>query len=218
MALSDIIREVDEELRRENWEILWKKYGKFAVAAAMALVLGTAGVVGWREYDRSQREEAGGRFGAVITEVENTKEAAQAADLLAAYIPEASGGYATLARLREAKLRADAGEPELAIALYEALAGDNSVEPVFRDLAMLYSVRMQVDSGDPVALDTRLSPLAADGSPWRYTARELQAVLALNGGDSAAAREIFANLADDTQAPDSLRTRASEMLRALGPS
>ena len=56
LALSDIIREVDEELRRENWEILWKKYGKLAVAAAVALVLGTAGVVGWREFDRSQRE------------------------------------------------------------------------------------------------------------------------------------------------------------------
>jgi hypothetical protein len=218
LALSDIIREVDEELRRENWEILWKKYGKLAVAAAMALVLGTAGVVGWREYDRSQREGAGDEFGALIAEVESTEEAARAADMLAAYIPGAPDGYATLARLREAKLRADAGEEEVAITLYDGLAGDNAVEPLFRDLAALYSVRMQVDSGDPVVLDKRLSPLAADGSPWRYTARELQAVLALNGGDSGAAREIFTRLADDTEAPDSLRTRAAELLRAMGPS
>jgi hypothetical protein len=218
LALSDIIREVDEELRRENWEILWKKYGKLAVAAALALVLGTAGVAGWREYDRSQREVAGDRFGAVIAEVESTRKPGQAADMLAAYIPGAPDGYAALARLREAKLRADAGEFEAAIALYDALAGDSATEPLFRDLAALYSVRMQVDSGDPVALDKRLTPLAADGSPWRYTARELQAVLALNTGDSAAARAIFARLADDTEVPDSLRTRASEMLRAMGPS
>ncbi len=216
--MSDIIREVDEELRRENWEILWKKYGKLAIAAALALVLGTAAVVGWREYDRSRRMAAGDRFGAVIAEVESTKNPAVAADMLATYIANAPGGYAALARLREAKLRADAGEREAAIALYDALAADGSVEPLFRDLAALYSVRMQIDGGDAIALNARLSPLAADASPWRYTARELQAVVALNSGDSAAAREIFTRLADDMETPDSLRTRATEMLRSLGPS
>lgn len=216
--MSEFIREVDEELRRENWEILWKKYGKFAIAAAVALVLGTAAVVGWREYDRSQRMAAGDSFAAVIAEVENTKEPAQAADMLAAYIPSAPDGYAMLARMREAKLRADAGEREAAIALYDALAADSSVEPLFRDLTALYSIRMQVDGGDAAALNARLSPLAADDNPWRYTARELQAVIALNSGDTAAAREIFTRLADDMDAPDSLRTRATEMLRAMGPS
>jgi hypothetical protein len=216
--LSDIIREVDEELRRENWEILWKKYGKLAVAAAVALVLGTAGTVGWREFDRSQREKAGATFGTVIAAVENTEKPAEAADMLAAYIPGAPDGYAMLARLREAKLRADAGQIEAAIALYDGLAGDSAVEPLFRDLAALYSVRMQIDSGDPIVLDARLSALAADGGPWRYTAREMRAVLAMSDGDSAAAREIFTKLADDMDAPDSLRTRAAEMLRAMGPS
>jgi hypothetical protein len=218
MALSDIIREVDEELRRENWEILWKKYGKFAIAAAVALVLGTAGVVGWREFDRSQRMVAGERFSAAIAEVEDTKDPVQAAELLAAYIQDAPDGYATLARLREAKLRADGGDREAAIVLYDSLAADSAVEPLFRDLAALYSVRMQVDGGDPITLNARLSPLAADGKPWRYTARELQAVVALNSGDSATAREIFTRLADDMETPDSLRTRATEMLRAMGPS
>jgi len=216
--LSDIIREVDEELRRENWEKLWKKYGKLAIAAAIALVLGTAAVVGWREYDRSQRMEAGERFGAVIAEVENTKDPAQAADMLAAYIPDAPDGYATLARMREAKLRADAGDRETAIAIYDALAADSAVEPLFRDLAALYSVRMQVDGGDPATLNARLLPLAVDGNPWRYTARELQAVVAMNSGDNSAAREIFTRLADDMDTPDSLRARATEMLRAMGPS
>lgn len=216
--MSEFIREVDEELRRENWEILWKKYGKFAIAAALALVLGTAAVVGWREYDRIQRRAAGDRFGAVIAEVENTPQPAKAADLLASYISDAPAGYGMLARLREAKLRADAGDRETAVGLYDSLAADSSVEPLFRDLAALYSVRMQIEDGDPAALNARLSTLAAEGNPWRYTARELQAVLALKGGDVAGARGIFTSLADDMDAPDSLRSRATEMLHALGPS
>lgn len=216
--MSEFIREVDEELRRENWETLWKKYGKFVIAAALALVLGTAAVVGWREFDRNQRRAAGDRFGAVIAEVENTPDPAKAADLLANYISDAPDGYGMLARLREAKLRADAGERETAIGLYDSLASDSSVEPLFRDLAALYSVRMQIEDGDAATLSARLATLAADGNPWRYTARELQAVLALKGGDAAGARAIFTSLADDMDAPDSLRTRATEMLRAMGPT
>lgn len=216
--MSDILREVDEEIRRENWENLWKKYGKYLVAAALVAIIATASVVGWREYDRSRRMESGDRFAAAVTEAENTADPAQAADILAAYVSEAPTGYATLARLREAKLRADAGDPKAAIAIYDAIASDNSVERLFRDLAALYSVRMQIDKGDPSKLNSRLLPLAADDSPWRYSARELQAIVDLRSGDTAAARELFTRLADDANAPDSLRTRATEMLHAMGPS
>ena len=115
--MSDIIREVDEELRRENWETLWRKYGKLIIAAALALVLGTAGVVGWREYDRSQREAAGGVFGTVIAEVENSEKPGVAADILAAYIPGAPDGYAMLAR--------DAGVRDLVLTHISARYADN---------------------------------------------------------------------------------------------
>ena len=46
--LSDIIREVDEELRREDWEKVSEKYGKFVIAGAVGIVLATAAVVGWQ--------------------------------------------------------------------------------------------------------------------------------------------------------------------------
>lgn len=216
--MSDIIREVDEELRREDWEKVWKKYGKFVIAGAVGIVLATAAVVGWKEYDRSQRMAHGDRFAAAVELVENAENPAAAADAMAAYAKDAPDGYRTLARFREAKYRADSGDRAAAIALYDALAADNSVEPLFRDAATLYSVRMQIAEGDRAALTARLEPLMAEANPWRYTARELAAVLALGAGDAEAARQIYAPIADDLNAPQSLRGRAAEMLRALGPS
>lgn len=215
--MSDIIREVDEELRREAWEKVWEKYGKFIIGGAVAIVLVTAGVVGWREFDRSQRMQAGDAFGSVLAQVENSDDAAKAAQMLAEYRADAPGGYETLARLREAKLRADAGEADAAIALYDGLAVDSGAEPLFRDLALLYSIRMQVDGGEAAALRARLAPLLAEDNPWRYTAREMEAAILLTSGDDAAAREIYTRLADDLLAPEGLRARAAEMLRALAP-
>ena len=216
--MSDIIREVDEELRREDWEKVWKKYGKLVIAGAVGIVLATAAVVGWKEYDKSRRVAHGDRFAAAVELVENAENPAEAADAMAAYAKDAPDGYRTLARFREAKYRADAEDRAAALALYEALATDTSVEPLFRDLATLYAVRMQIAEGDRAVLSARLEPLMAEANPWRYTARELAAVMALRAGDAETARQIYAPIADDLNAPQSLRARAAEMLRAQGPS
>lgn len=212
--MSDIIREVDEEIRRENWQKLWQRYGKFLLAAAVGLVLGTAAVVGWREYDESQRLRQGENFAAAVAAAESAESRSASADTMAALAEDAADGYAMLARFREAMLRAEAGESEAAIAVYDALAGDDSLEPMFRDLAVLYSVRVQADTGDAATLIARLAPLTSEIGEWRYSARELTAILHLGAGDKAMAREAFQFLADDLLAPEGLRARAAEMLRA----
>ena len=44
--MSDIFHEVEEEVRREHYEKLWKKYGNYVIAVASVLVLGVA--YGWK--------------------------------------------------------------------------------------------------------------------------------------------------------------------------
>ncbi len=213
--MSDIIREVDEQIRRENWEKLWKRYGRFLFGAAVGVVVVTAAIVGWREFDKSRRLEQGDNFAAAVAVAEASDSPSASADAMAALAEQASPGYAVLARFREAWLRAEAGEREAAIAAYDALAADGSAEPMFRDLAVLYSVRMQADVGEAAGLIARLAPLTAEDGVWRYSARELVAILHLGAGDTAAAREAFQFLADDLLAPEGLRARAAEMLRAM---
>lgn len=214
--MSDIIREIDEDLRREDWEQVWKRHGKYVIAVALGIVVATAALVGWREYDKRQRAAEGAAFAEVIERVELTGNAAAAADILDTYLAGAPDGYALLARFRQAKLIADAGDRAAAAAAYDAVAADGGAPELFRDMATLYAVRMRIGTGEPAALVERLDPLAADGRPWRYSARELTAIVLLGAGDMAAGREAYARLADDLDAPRSLRARAAEMLRALG--
>jgi hypothetical protein len=46
--MSDIIREVDEELRHERYMRLRDRYGLYLIAAALIVVVG---VGGWRAYE-----------------------------------------------------------------------------------------------------------------------------------------------------------------------
>ncbi len=65
-------------------------------------------------------------------------------------------------------------------------------------------------------LDAKLAPLDTPTGPWRFSARELRALAALKTGDAKTAKDLYRQLADNADAPQSLRARAAEMLAVLG--
>jgi hypothetical protein len=209
-----LFREVDEDLRHEQFAKLWKAYGGYVVAAALAIVLGVAGYQLWRNYDIRTREEKGAAYARAMAAVEAGRldEAAKGfADLAAR-----GGGYGVLARLQEAALKDKRGDRAGAVALYRALAEDGSADRVLRDLATLRAALVEMDDSDPAAIARRVGELAVDGNPWRASAREILAALAFKAGDREKARALYAQVADDPEAPDGLRARAAEMLAAIG--
>jgi hypothetical protein len=212
--LADIFREVDEDLRRDRLSALWQRYGKYVIAFAVAVVLLTAANVGWQKWSESRRIEQSERYLAAMQPLEDGNEAA-AANALAGFADDAGSGYATLARLQEAAARAKLGDTAGAVQVYDALADDDGIEPLYTELAVVLSAMHQLDTGDPQALRGRLTPIAAADSPWRHSAKELLGLLALRSGDMAGATEMFQQLADDPDAPQSARARAAELLASV---
>lgn len=212
--LADIFQEVDEALRRERVEKLWRRHGKLIIAVAAAAIIGTAGYVGWQKYRANQAAELSDRYAAALAAADPASGDPAAAETAFAELSAAGSGYGSLAQLQAAGLKAET-DPAAAAALYDKLAADTSAPDELRDLARLLKVMQLVDSGDPAALEAELAPLGAEENPWRFSARELGAVLALKAGDRTRATEILTGLADDVAAPPALRARAAELLAAL---
>ncbi len=215
MSDDQLFREVDEEVRRDRFEALLKRYGKF-VAGGIALVaiLGIAFVL-WLQLQERRGLEAGAQFSAAVQLVADG-ELEQAADEFAVLAETAKPGYRMLARLRQAALLIELGDTDEAIAVYDGVAADSSVDRVYRDLAVLLSVTHQADDGDPATLTDRLADLNDGTNPWRFSAKELLGVIAIRSGDTQRARELFAELSGDLDAPPGVRARAAELLAALG--
>jgi hypothetical protein len=211
--VSDIFREIDEELRRDNLLKLWSRYGRYVVAAAIAVLLVAGGVAAWRNHQLSERRAEATRYAGALN-LEQAGKLADAAKVFAAIAKE-GGGYALLASFEEARLAAKSGDRKAAIALYDRIAAAPGTNPEFRDLAVLLSVMRGLPDGDPQAAIARLAPLTAAGDPWRPTALELTAIARLKAGDKKGALDLYRGLADDLTAPRSLRARAAEMAAAL---
>jgi hypothetical protein len=210
--VSDIIREIDEDLRRESLEKLWRKYGIYALGLAVIVVLGIAAYTGWQRYSENRQAERARQYESALQLI--AAGDAKAGDQLQA-LAGGGDGYAALARLQAAALKAKAGDVAGAVDIYEQLAADSGVDAHLRDLAVILLALHTADTAAPEALAKRLEPLTAAGNPWRYTALEITAVLARRNGDMARAEQILTGLADDLEAPQGLRQRATEMLAAL---
>ena len=67
MQSDGFIREVDEELQRERVARLWQRYGTIVVGAAVIVIAGTAGKVGWDAWQERQLTRQGAAFAAAET-------------------------------------------------------------------------------------------------------------------------------------------------------
>jgi hypothetical protein len=211
--VSDIFREIEEELRRDNLLKLWQRYGKYLIAAVVVVLVIAGLIVAWREYQASQRQAQAARYSAALGLVRAGKdgEAKKLFDDLAGQ----GGGYGVLAAFEHAQLLAKSGDHKGAASAYDRLAADSAIDAQLRDAAVLLSVMQSFAEADAKTVIERLRPLTASGSPWRASALDLTAAATLKSGDREGARKIYQQLADDLSAPQALRARAAEMAAAL---
>ena len=214
--VGDIFREIDEELRQERFEKLWRSYGRYIIAIGLALVISVVGWRVWDHYRTTQRQDASMQF-TTAERLAGEGKKAEAAALFASLADRSASGYEHLSRFHQAALRAESGDTAGAVSLYGALAGADDLDRTLRDAATVFAVMVQADDpkADVPALRARLDPLLGADRPWRHAARELSGLLALRAGDRKTARERFAAIADDLQAPQGMRARAAQVLAVI---
>lgn len=208
--MSDIFREVDEEVRRSKAEAMWAKYSGLVFAACTLLVLSVAG---YRFYEW-QREKAaaaeGAKFDAALQLLQSgkTTEGEAAISRIAA---EGPGIYKSLAQFRAAAelARRDASG---AMKAYDALVDDVALDTGLRDLARIRASAIAVDILPLADVERRMTPLLAASSAWRFTARELLAAAALKANDLGKARSYLDAIILAREAPAAVKSRAEILI------
>jgi len=218
--VADIFDEVQEDLRAERAKRLLNRYGGLLAGAALVAVLAVAGVQGWRWWqERAAMAAAQGYLSAARVASEPGMDAGAAAGRFAAVAKEAPAGYRVLARLRAAALRAEAGDRDAALAEWDAVSRDGSVDAPFRDLATVLWGTHALEKDDATgaaAVEARMAPLAEGNGPFRASAAEVRALAALKRGETDAARRGLQTLANDGAAPQGVRDRAGRLLSGIG--
>ena len=215
--MSDIFQEVDEEVRREQLNKLWQRYGHYLVALCIVIVAGVGAWRGYQWWEAKKAGEAGTAFEEAVALAEAGKHQ-EAGAAFAKLAVDGTAGYRVLARLREAAELAHS-DSKAAVAAYDELAADRNAGQAIEDLAAVRAGYLLVDSAPYSELRERLEPLTAETRPYRHSAREILALSAWKNGDAAAARQWTQAIMNDPQTPAGTRSRAevlSELLASVG--
>ncbi len=214
MSEDSFFREVEEEMRSERLQEFWKKYGKILIAAAVLLVIGTAG---YRYWDYSSSKAAAREGDAFLSAVELDDDGKQEEALSALKSLEGEGSetYKTMSHLREAKILAAEGKIDDAVKQYDAVAEDTKADENFRAIARIKAGTLLVDSGSVTEVEARVGPLAGPGAPYRSSAREVLGQAYYKAGDLEKAYQQFIAIQADANTPSAMQQRVSVMLAVI---
>lgn len=194
-AEDALYREVWEEVNNEKTQAFIKKYYRYILAGALAImIVATAIVIGVRTH-RAHK----------IAIAENYEIAVQKLDpnMLASVSENASGATSDLALFQAYLLDND-------IKKLEKLANDGYSKD-FRDLARLHIVAIRGDDMTAKDVEEYLDSLDTKRSPYYYTSRLVVAQKYLSEGDKSSANKWLDVIINDDEAPAMISANAQAL-------
>jgi len=208
--MSDIFREVDEALQREKAAQFWKEYGPTLIGCIFVIILSTAAMTGYRNWDNWRDEQETSKLIAATTD----KDIAAAMEKAAA---QTRKGHEAVALMTAAGVKASSKDFAAAAKLYDEITQDKSTPDDLRDLATVLYVRsaMLANAGKPVdykAMLDKLVPVAKNDKSVFQLQAKLDAALLYGDGlkDYASALDLLKGF-EDANTSDSMKGKADAL-------
>ena len=184
-AEDALYREVWEEVNNEKTMAFVKKYSRYIIGAALAvLIITTAVVIGGRTY-RAHKIAVAQTYETAINNMDAT--------MLNAVAENARGATGDLALFQSYLLDND-------VTKLEKLANDGATRDM-RDLARLHIVGLRGDDMTAAAVEDYLAPMDTHSSPYYYTSRLMVAQKYLADGNHDAANKWLDVIINDENTP-----------------
>ena len=210
--MSDFIREVDEDYRRERVLAFLTRFQIPLAILVVAIIVG-AGV--WRYWidNKTASAEADNMRYAAADQLAKDGKIQPAQQAFAAIAKTGPAGYAMLARMRAAALLAPS-DPEGAAKAFDEIANLDTIDGSMRDTARVRGAMLRLDTETPAAFEQRYGRFTSPGFAFHASMNELLALAALKRNDFKAAGTYIDAIIVDPLAPPALRNRA-QAFRAL---
>ncbi len=211
---DSFLREVDEDLRREQLKQLWDQYGLVLVGGVLGLLAAVWGYYHLQGRRIAAAELHGAQF-ETATRLLRDGKADEAQATFTTIAKGAAPGYQGLAQLRIAALHSKAGRTAEAVAVYDGVTKDPAIDQIVREFAAVQAASLLLATADYADIERRLTPLTVEKAPWRSAARETLGLAAYKAGKLEEARKQFELLLGDRTAPPGLTERVQLMLAVL---
>ena len=209
------VREVDENLRRDQLEDFFKRYGTLLIVAVVLFLAASGGFIWWKQHQVQRSAAQVEKLAAIYKDIGSgkTDQAPQQLDELAKSGSKAVRASALFAR---AALALQQNDAKLAVATYKSIADESGLPQAYRDAALVRQTALEFDQIQPADVIARLEPLSKPGQPWFGSAGEMTALALAKQGKRQEAGQLYAAIGKDPGVPQTIRARAIQVAGSLG--
>jgi hypothetical protein len=209
------VREVDENLRRDQLNDFFKQYGTWLIAGVILFLAASGGFIWWQQHRVQVAEGQVEQLAQIYKDIGSgdTSTAPQQLDELS---KSGSKAVSASARFARADLALEQNDTKTAIGVFKQIADDTGLPKPYRNAALIRETALQFDQLQPQDVIARLEPLAKPGEPWFGTAGEMTALAMIKQGKKQEAGQLFAAIAKDSAVPQTIRSRAIQLASSLG--
>ena len=209
------VREVEENLRRDQARDFARKYGGWLIGAIILFLAAVAGWIYWQGRQAEASAAQSERMSEIFADIGagKTRDVGPRLDAIA---KDGGDVVRASALFTAASVSLQQGDRAAALTKYREAQADGDLPQAYRDAALVRATALEFDTLKPEDVIARLQPVTKPGNPWFGSAGELTAMAYLKQGKTLDAGRLFAAVAADAQAPQSLRARAVQIAGTLG--
>jgi hypothetical protein len=224
-VFDEFLNDVENDMRLEKYELIWKKYRKLISFATFAVIAGVTIFNLRLRYNTNQRDEFAVQFIKAQTIAQQGK-LDEAASMMSFLSSKKCGAYVVLAKMSHAGLLTKIDFPkniEAIKGIYKAVFSDRSAPAYYKDLAIVLYTNaslQEIGKGEiaPEKSDEMLKLLAKCGERKGglvLLAKELEGVVYYKIKDFEKAREAFNTISKNEKTPEGMVLRANIMIQAI---
>lgn len=204
--MSDILRQVDEDLRKDRLLSIWRSYRVYIAGSILIILIVLSGYQ-YHLFSTKTKNE-------VI--VEDYIQAINSTDIdisinrLVELDKSANSYIVGLAKLKRAELYFTSGKNVQAINLLKSISSDDSLDQVIRDLALYKYLMVQLDVIEKDLYFEIIDSQNLSESKFKYLFKELRALKHLIHGEKINSLEVFESIILDENSPMNVKIRAEK--------
>ena len=208
----EFLKEVEEDIHREEWIQFWKNYGLVIGGVVLATLLAAGGYLWWRSSEQAALEADSARYESILSEMLHSGPSPSVQKSFQDLVSKGRGGYPLLAQIQLYRIASGGSNDPQIDSEGEALLAKvrGSRESGFEGAIVLNLAYRAIDGGRelPAVVRDSLKLFEMPQNPWKGLALEVQALEAVQNKQLDQAQKIYNTLLTSTDVIQGVHTRA----------
>lgn len=210
-----LLREVVEEVKNEQLQQIWNKYGLFIIIGIALILTAAISFESIKSWQMKKKQELSNAYSVALS-LQNQGRLDESLDIFNTLADKASGIYADIAKLQIANIYMEQNKQDDAFAILQAMINNGAATTQMKEIASLKLASYKLDSGaDADEISALLEPALREEKSSDI-ARELKAMLFLREHKNSEAIAEYEKIIASQNASDELKARATDMINLLG--